>query len=84
MSSIRFPRHPVKEREDINELDNLLLGLLDGPPRCDSWVREEGANPSRSRRFIMGTKPVNATSASADGKARGVGCTMSQKTCQES
>ena len=32
MWSIRFPRHPVKEREDSNELDNLLLGLLEGPP----------------------------------------------------
>jgi len=42
---------------DINELDNLLPGLLECPPHCDSWVREEGASPSRSRRCKWGRNP---------------------------
>jgi len=44
-------------RMDINELDNLLPGLLECPPHCDSWVREEGVNPSRSRRCKWGRNP---------------------------
>jgi len=44
-------------RMDINELDNLLPGLLECPPHCDSWVREEGASPSRSRRCKWGRNP---------------------------
>jgi hypothetical protein len=52
---------PGQGLADIIELDNLLPGLLECPPHCDSWVREEGANPSRSRRCKMGTKPVEAT-----------------------
>ena len=42
---------------DINELDNLLAGLLECPPHCDSWVREEGASTSRSRRCKWGRNP---------------------------
>jgi len=42
---------------DINELDNLLPCLLECPPHCDSWVREEGASPSRSRRCKWGRNP---------------------------
>ena len=52
---------PGQRPANIIELDNLLHGLLECPPHCDSWVREEGANPSRSRRCKMGTKPVEAT-----------------------
>ena len=55
--SIRSTRHPVKDRKDINELDNLLPCLLKCPPHCDSWVREEGASPSRSRRCKWGRNP---------------------------
>jgi hypothetical protein len=39
---------------DINELDNLLHGLLECSPHCASWVWEEGASPSRSRRCKWG------------------------------
>jgi len=42
---------------DINELDNIHPRLLECPPHCDSWVREEGANPSRSRRCKWGRNP---------------------------
>ena len=42
---------------DINELDNLLSGLLECLPQYDSWVREEGASPSRSRRCKWGRNP---------------------------
>jgi len=49
----------------------------------DFRVREEGANPSRSRRCQWGRNPPTPLSGSTDGKGRGVGRTMSQKTCPE-
>jgi len=42
----------------INELDNIQQGLLLCPHNFDSWVREEGVNPSRSRRCEWGRNPV--------------------------
>ena len=48
---------PRRRPKDINELDNLLLGLLECLPHYDSWVREEGAVPSRSRRCEWGRNP---------------------------
>jgi len=49
----------------------------------DFRVREEGANPSRSRRCEWGRNPPTPLSGLKDGKARGVGRTISQKTCPD-
>ncbi len=42
----------------INELDKNQQGLLLCLQKYDSWVREEGVNPSRSRRCEWGRNPV--------------------------
>lgn len=41
MWSIRSTRHPVKEREDIKELDNLLPGLLARPCSLKDLISED-------------------------------------------
>ena len=48
---------PRRGWRDIYELDNLLTGLLECRHICDSWVREEGVSPSRSRRCEWGRNP---------------------------
>lgn len=44
-------------RPAINGLDNIQPGLLLCPHNYDSWVREEGVTPSRSRRCEWGRNP---------------------------
>jgi hypothetical protein len=47
----------AREAMDMNELDNLLPRLLECLPQYDFRVREEGVNPSRSRRCKWGRNP---------------------------
>ena len=59
MGMDRYLSEPVQaeKQTDINELDNLLQGLLECSRHCESRVWEEGATPSRSRRCKWGRNP---------------------------